>query len=289
MMAKSPMLETVAKLQRGRARAGAECWHTWTRPRPANRASTGPRPRGRGMWDPQCVLAAKYILLQRGRARAGAECTTGPVLKSGLNELQRGRARAGAECGRRRPRKNQQSESFNGAAPARARNGSSWPSARPSQCFNGAAPARARNAPPSSAKQLEPPRFNGAAPARARNGEEWSRCQNEIPASTGPRPRGRGMVMDPEYVLAPPWLQRGRARAGAEWSPIGPSTARARSRFNGAAPARARNDYETRDRQTPITALQRGRARAGAEWSGRIAFCIGHRRLQRGRARAGAE
>ena len=134
--------------------------------------------------------------------------------------------------------------SFNGAAPARARNGSmprlasprpirlqrgraragaEWSAsgsapARPSARFNGAAPARARNA-PFQLRNLQPLfRFNGAAPARARN--EWA---IDVPsnfmalASTGPRPRGRGMWNSkPKSQNSKYMLQRGRARAGAE-------------------------------------------------------------------------
>ncbi len=84
-------------LQRGRARAGAECWSgrmdldlvviASTGPRPRGRgmrdvagsiggvvyASTGPRPRGRGMGAAVVNSSAAAAPLQRGRARAGAE------------------------------------------------------------------------------------------------------------------------------------------------------------------------------------------------------------------------
>jgi len=111
-------------------------------------------------------------LLQRGRARAGAECKLHRVeLELRSLRLQRGRARAGAECG-----------------------------------FMG---------------------FILLAIALA---------------STGPRPRGRGM----------------RSR----WS----SFPNAATCFNGAAPARARNGNEERRSRMRKLSLQRGRARAGAEW-----------------------
>ena len=62
-----------------------------------------------------------------------------------------------------------------------------------------------------------------------------------LQASTGPRPRGRGMKINYWNSLSESVLQRGRARAGAECtSMVSPSLA-VRG-FNGAAPARARND-----------------------------------------------
>ena len=41
-------------------------------------ASTGPRPRGRGMFQIPCSLSSNSAMLQRGRARAGAECSASP-------------------------------------------------------------------------------------------------------------------------------------------------------------------------------------------------------------------
>ena len=153
---------------------------------------------------------------RRALARtSGAEMPQGSCRASG--RLQRGRARAGAECHLRnghpgRPR------CFNGAAPARARNAAGTLSDPFGQaCFNGAAPARARNgfrcgenrsrpgrfngAAPARARnvfapvaRLRPTRsFNGAAPARARNGWRSIATARSCQASTGPRPRGRGM------------------------------------------------------------------------------------------------
>ena len=88
---------------------------------------------------------------------------------------------------------------------------------------------------------------------------------SEVNASTGPRPRGRGMVS--ELTTRNPLqttLQRGRARAGAEWGVV-------------------------LSRLTPRMTLQRGRARAGAEWFLCGWFAQRDKVLQRGRARAGAE
>ena len=60
--------------------------------------------------------------------------------------------------------------------------------------------------------------FNGAAPARARNGRHGNQRDHHVHASTGPRPRGRGMCCQFGGALLV-WRS-----------------------FNGAAPARARND-----------------------------------------------
>ena len=136
-----------------------------------------------------------HVLLQRGRARAGAEWIRVPRIR------------------KRTPSR------FNGAAPARARNATE-------NCV-----AMARNA----------CRFNGAAPARARNGRAAQRIGSSPYASTGPRPRGRGMRV-------PSVQPQGRV-----------------SGFNGAAPARARNDRPENLGLQPGLLLQRGRARAGAE------------------------
>ena len=91
------------------------------------------------------------------------------------------------------------------------------------------------------------------------------RPDDQAVASTGPRPRGRGMLTYAQQPDRLATLQRGRARAGAEcsrvklnhrherWASTGPRprgrgmlaltavVARHRQRFNGAAPARARN------------------------------------------------
>ena len=138
--------ETLFKLQRGRARAGAECRFRQNFAHTSAAASTGPRPRGRGM-------SGKW-LVQFDRPRA----STGP--------RPRGRGMTHDESS-----SDLRESSFNGAAPARARNGSSRKRESPFRwCFNGAAPARARNEETALWKQLRSTR-----------------------ASTGPRPRGRGM------------------------------------------------------------------------------------------------
>ena len=185
----------------------------------------------------------------------------------GYEVLQRGRAPAGAEC-----KASARTVGFNGAAPARARSETT-----------GRATVRefGRNS------------FTGAAPARARSGAPH---RHPALASTGPRPRGRGVALigiassrSPSFNGAAP------ARARSAWigcdrrSPVGfngaaPARAReenrsgeCRSCFNGAAPARARS-------VEPWQLLQRGRAPAGAGWAR-----FRRHWLQRGRARAGAE
>ena len=161
-------------------------------------------------------------MLQRGRARAGAEC--------GLQQWSHSRgarfngaAPARARNGRRWWEPGGGRHCFNGAAPARARNGlgrklqgidslraaSTGP--RPRGRGMQASPARgeergellqrgrARAGAECGASLQEDEAeilgFNGAAPARARNGrccQTWLR--STVVASTGPRPRGRGMV-----------------------------------------------------------------------------------------------
>ena len=110
--------------------------------------------------------------------------------------------------------------------------------------------------------------FNGAAPARARNERRDTGPSTVTLASTGPRPRGRGMCSAPRSTtgVSAEQLQRGRARAGAEWLVMCQTAGALTASFNGAAPARARN-VSSRDNavRTPATRLQRGRARAGAE------------------------
>ena len=161
-------------LQRGRARAGAE-WLPAVRASPArgSMASTGPRPRGRGMCrlhDRQCSSSQRASTGPRPRGRGMRVATSGVELDD--CELQRGRARAGAEC----------------AAVTRLR--------RDDGGFNGAAPARARNV--ASLRRAMSRRANLLQRGRARAGAE---CEYAVPpmqapvlrASTGPRPRGRGM------------------------------------------------------------------------------------------------
>ena len=63
-------------------------------------------------------------------------------------------------------------------------------------------------------------------------------------ASTGPRPRGRGMEYFGSFAPTLKMLQRGRARAGAECKSDAKIGEFVDSCFNGAAPARARNETD---------------------------------------------
>ena len=130
--------------------------------------------------------------------------------------------------------------------------------------FNGAAPARARKSGVSREASHHTARFNGAAPARARKCDATaSSSSRKFTASTGPRPRGRGNMMALRIISRRLPLQRGRARAEhGDINPVAESgraastgprprgrgnnrlhllTRLCRLRFNGAAPARARN------------------------------------------------
>src|SRR5439155_15106239 len=104
---------------------------------------------------------------------------------------------------------------------------------------------------------------------RARAGAESRGCAVVsgcfIRASTGPRPRGRGI-----HCL----ILRERQTLVC---------------FNGAAPARARNPNAFESDEAKIEELQRGRARAGAESTRQSPTADTVKLLQRGRARAGAE
>jgi len=136
-------------------------------------ASTGPRPRGRGIRTGLQLQRRASSALQRGRARAGAELRCGDVCEIGFIWLQRGRARAGAELSGPKP-----------------------PPALPLR-FNGAAPARARNW---SARSMSPRRLVLLQRGRARAGAEFCAKSTSplrtFPASTGPRPRGRGITIN---------------------------------------------------------------------------------------------
>jgi len=202
----------------------------------------GPRPRGRGVSSLESRLAVKWWL-QWGRARAGAEFPPSPPRVPGL--------RSG----------------FNGAAPARARS----------------SPFQVRIQPALGASMGPRPRGRGVHVGhlsnllslmlqwgRARAGAEFRHHQwlhrrgdasmgprprgrgvllahlaprHPPVASMGPRPRGRGVLDFTGTIVSTPWLQWGRARAGAEL----PGRARQGNptgRFNGAAPARARSCHE---------------------------------------------
>ena len=136
-------------------------------------------------------------------------------------------------------------------------------------------------------------RFNWAAPRRARRGRACARGHQlaEGPASTGPRPGGRGGSRARLYSRpSRPRLQLGRAPEGAEGWPARSPRAAARTRFNWAAPGRAR-------RGELVPRLERGRDRAstGPRPGGRggvptTARCAGlSTALQLGRAPEGAE
>ena len=182
-------------------------------------ASTGPRPRGRGMMVGAIKDFVCNLWLQRGRARAGAEWPTAVEMPPGERSASTGPRPRGRGMDCHRESRLQPMLCFNGAAPARARNGS--------HCRPKTNPGRG---------------FNGAAPARARNGGAAGVCRAGVGgASTGPRPRGRGMNNGTYTHTCTAGLQRGRARAGAEWP-----------KKSGKLSARVR-------------LLQRGRARAGAE------------------------
>jgi len=220
VVAMIPVSALLTRLQRGRARAGADGPASPTprsslpprfngaapaRARMGNGfiscgacvhlASTGPRPRGRG-WEPVCRQRhRRVVVLQRGRARAGADGgATATITSAAL-------------------------PGFNGAAPARARMGrwmgAGWWGWR---CFNGAAPARARMA---ALRDGQNPASLHASTGPRPRGRGWDkrrpsrgRCQR---ASTGPRPRGRGWPVAPWTAQADnDRLQRGRARAGAD-------------------------------------------------------------------------
>ncbi len=183
-------------LQRGRARAGAECEPVLCNVSNTNPASTGPRPRGRGMaaGDDKLLLerAASTGPRPRGRGMSGsitpgnvpAFASTGPRPRGrGMQEhaklgnlrwwLQRGRARAGAECpyGLRGPRK---------ILPA-----STGPRPR------GRGMGRRR-------RLAQGPRVASTGPRPRGRGMSVSdrvATLEEREASTGPRPRGRGMLL----------------------------------------------------------------------------------------------
>ena len=231
------------ELQRGRARAGAECKQGHTTQQHMIMASTGPRPRGRGMPFGKCGVGFRCVASTGPRPRGRGM----PVLT--VNQfirvmLQRGRARAGAECAPCKDNAGPTASGFNGAAPARARNAIFFVPPRAVLRFASTGPR---------------PRGRGMMRARAKSGMRMTRLQRGRAragaecdftgavqegagrASTGPRPRGRGMILIPPCLLASQWrLQRGRARAGAEW---------------GFACAEGLTTF----------LLQRGRARAGAE------------------------
>ena len=132
-------------LQRGRARAGAEIRRTENKNASDHRASTGPRPRGRGNQLLTPLVAGLMATLQRGRARAGAEISYLQENGQSNSALQRGRARAGAEMCAWARRARGGNEASTGPRP-RGRGNDVEPILATSALagFNGAAPARAR-------------------------------------------------------------------------------------------------------------------------------------------------
>ena len=174
----------------------------------------------------------------RARNELGARCNARRLGSASTGPRPRGRGM------QRRARMLHAAGGFNGAAPARARNVFGRSAARIHKllCFNGAAPARARNAANGKRNLVMQMLQRG----RARAGAEWCQCRRiriSMPASTGPRPRGRGIMHSgSDRCDASAALQRGRARAGAECSDGRTSHGERRlTGFNGAAPARARN------------------------------------------------
>ena len=183
----------------------------------AENASTGPRPRGRGMqrevhdWEPwpfgfngAAPARARNAVLYAWPDFALSQCFNGAAPARARNGSVQHRCRW------------YDARRFNGAAPARARNAPCVDRQHVPSGFNGAAPGRARNVGIAVAQTGRDQSFNGAAPARARNGFERAE-RRDLWASTGPRPGGRGMS---------DWRWPGR---------LVPFS------FNGAAPARARN------------------------------------------------
>ena len=156
--------------------------------------------------------------------------------------------------------------------------------------------------------------FNGAAPARARNARGAGAERDARVASTGPRPRGRGMRTGRFFFrrktsgfngAAPARARNEAGRIGGARG-VGEASTGPRPRgrgmavililgagmlmgFNGAAPARARNDlfkFPAPLQQTRFNGAAPARARNGVS---AVTLSISDGVLQRGRARAGAE
>ncbi len=219
-------------------------------------ASTGPRPRGRGIprriagqleksrlrfngaaparaagilrRDIRGVNFASAISSRFNGAAPAPDASQAKVVERfrhghDIVSLQRGRARAGAEFGPASEGIKYFSTFRRMLQRGRARAGRGIPSARriPLRPSTGPRPRGARNLRLDRRTRDVPYQgFNGAAPARARNllGFWTSTDTRPIPtASTGPRPRGRGMCRSCGLVYTANvncWLQRGRARAG---------------------------------------------------------------------------
>ncbi len=201
-----------------------------------------------------------------------------------------GAAPARARNGAAAPGPSRRAANFNGAAPARARNEFTLDKrGRAKMNFNGAAPARARNASSPAWCLPSPTYFNGAAPARARNAQTVWVGPTPIPGLQRGRARaGAECFPMPAQPKGRGGLQRGRARAGAEWRMMSPRKSLIPMTSTGPRP-RGRGMRAAHACKGRTPELQRGRARAGAEClfasvnTGALAV------LQRGRARAGAE
>ena len=128
---------------------------------------------------------------------------------------------------------------------------------------------------------------------RARAGAECARIrrigQRSRAASTGPRPRGRGMKSTRTEHTGLLGASTGPRPRGRGMYRIIIRRPTRQYRFNGAAPARARNVIGLAADTSTSWRLQRGRARAGAEWGRAGVNVASEQWLQRGRARAGAE
>ncbi len=128
----------------------------------------------------------------------------------------------------------------------RARAGAEFPPSPPRvpglrSGFNGAAPARARSSP--FQVRIQPALGASMGPRPRGRGVHVGHLSNLLSLMLRPRPRGRGVLDFTGTIVSTPWLQWGRARAGAEL----PGRARQGNptgRFNGAAPARARSCHE---------------------------------------------
>jgi len=205
-------------------------------------ASMGPRPRGRGM----------FRLWKRVNRRRRASMGPRP----------RGRGMADIT-----PTMLQDASRFNGAAPARARNGHRYIFTQlRARGFNGAAPARARNELRLNRHSALTCCFNGAAPARARNGPvgialanaavmlQWGRARAGAECTLGMGKKG------PDASK----LQWGRARAGAECFSVFSGELSHLSASMGPRP-RGRGMLCSSVSRSSLQQLQWGRARAGAE------------------------
>ncbi len=236
--------QEAAWLQRGRARVGAEFKPGILIPAGTIVASTGPRPRGRGIPSHKSPARSKYSSLQRGRARVGAELgaanvllTRIPVASTGPRPRGRGILAAASSLSSElsastgpRPRGRGISRRWRRCAGCRRASTGPRPRGRGITrsmmkcfCFQTGASTGPRPRGRGIKGQANPiysrsPCFNGAAPAWARN------CRNKLFHSQRKRmlQRGRARVgaeLSAIYMASKMdvLLQRGRARVGAEF------------------------------------------------------------------------